>query len=194
MRLYYLLVFVLGGILGTAGDFSHVASQTDGYANPLYPLPTGQPFWVPLLFGSASLGICISHLLGDRFLKRPENLLAESWPSAVSGVLVFLGLYVTSGFLPLPTGGAKDLVLWIISLVFWLLADRTWQGALLAVGTAVVGTCVEIGLTQSGAFFYTQNESGFFGVPPWLPSLYIAASVAVGNLARTLERTFSVPK
>lgn len=178
-----LIIFVLGGIFGAAGDYSHVASQTDGYLNPLFPLPTGQPFWVPFLFGSASLSIALSHLSADQLLG-PKNRVRPSISFSILGVLIFLALYAASGFLPLTTGGLKDVLLWSCALLFWWAADRTWQGLFMSLGTAVVGTLVEIGLTQIGAFFYFPSVSNFFGVPSWLPALYITASVSVGNLAR----------
>ena len=180
-----LIIFVLGGILGTAGDYSHVASLTDGYANPWYPLPTGQPLWVPFLFATATLSITLSQLLSEPILGT-KNKKIPSLGSAFAGASVFLGLYVASGFLPLPTGGAKDLLLWTCCFLFWALADRTWQGVVFAVGTAIVGTLVEIGLTRSGAFYYTEGSNNFFGVPSWLPALYVAASVAIGNLTQVL--------
>lgn len=176
-----LMMVVLGGIFGTVGDYSHVASQTDGYLNPLYPLPTGQPFWVPFLFGSAALGIAVSHLTTRKLfgLKSPRHSLGF----LLAGVLFFLALYAASGFLPLATGGPKDAVLWVSCLIFWWIADRTWQGLAMGLGTAIVGTIVEISLTQIGAFYYFPEVNNFMGVPSWLPALYVTASVSVGNLA-----------
>jgi hypothetical protein len=179
------IIFVLGGILGAIGDYTHVASQTDGYLHPLLPLPTGQPFWVPFLFGSATLGIALSHVRMDQVLG-PKNRPVVSWTSASAGALAFLALYAASGFFSLKTGADKDVFLWTCCLLFWWLADRTWQGVLLGLGTAAVGTCIEIGLTRIGAFYYFPEVNNLWGVPSWLPALYVTASFAVGNLARTL--------
>ena len=66
----------------------------------------------------------------------------------------------------------------------WYVSDKTWQGFVLAILTAIVGTGFEMVLTTTGHFYYTQPH--ILGVPVWLPLLYICASIAVGNLGRKL--------
>jgi hypothetical protein len=100
----------------------------------------------------------------------------------MAGLLIFGILYFASGFLPVSLkfyfilGGA---------LLIWLLFDRSWQGALLGLGTGLAGSCVEITLTHFDYFHYTSPDR--WGIPYWLPFLYVGASVAVGNLGRKLS-------
>src|SRR5690349_13802789 len=102
------LLFLLGATLGTLGDYSHVASGTDGYPTPLLPLPfTQQPFWVPLLFGAACLGIVLTHLKMD-FVIGPKNRRLLGVKTSLLACFAFLGLYAASGFLTLQTGGTRD--------------------------------------------------------------------------------------
>ena len=180
-----LLSFPLGALLGTLGDFFHVLAGADGYANPLLPLPTGQPIWVPFLFGGATFSITLSHLLTHSLL--PRKIPQRHWSFYLAGIAFFLALYAASGFLPLETGGMKDVVLWASCLAFWFLADRSWQGLATGISIALVGTSVEIFLTQIGAFFYYPSFNNLRGVPSWLPSLYVTASIAVGNFAHFLR-------
>lgn len=181
------ILFASGAILGTLGDFVHVITQTDGYPPGGVFLPwLGQPFWVPLLFGSAGLSIGLSHLQADRWiLQRPVP--QKSLPAILSAGGVFLALYSASGVLPLPTGSGMDLVLALGCMTLWWVFDRTLWNLALGIATALIGVGVEIGLTQMGAFFYYPHAANFMGVPSWLPWLYISASLAVGHFARHMR-------
>lgn len=182
-----LVLFVIGAVLGTLGDFSHVDSLTLGYPPLGLLLPGGQPFWVPLLFGSATIAIGVSHPWVNGWLG-PKNFKKPSLIRSFAGCSFFLGLYCASSYLPFDTGGLKDLILMMGAWVTWVLFDRTWQGIFLGFCTAVLGCGVEIGLTHSGAFFYYPASSNFYQVPSWLPWLYFSASVGVGNLGRFLTK------
>jgi len=174
-----LVLFLLGAMGGTLGDFFHVVSQTDGYPSSTWVLPfTHQPFWVPLLFGSATVGIGLSHPWLNFKKKSPTQ-------SAI-GNLLFLLLYAASAFLPFKTGGWQDILMLAGTLILWLCLDPTWQGALLALATALIGTGVEIVLTHFQIFYYYPRVANFYGVPSWLPWLYTAASITLGNTGRML--------
>jgi hypothetical protein len=181
-----LALFLLGAVGGTLGDFFHVMTHTDGYPQFSWMLPgTGQPFWVPLLFGSATLAIGLSHPWINQWLG-PKKIKRRSFAQIILGNLLFLLLYAASGFLPFATGGLQDILLMTGAISIWLYFDPTWQGAFLCVGTAILGTLVEITLTHFQGFFYYPEVANFYGVPSWLPWLYVAASVTVGNSGRFL--------
>jgi len=182
------ILFLFGAILGTFGDWLHVASETLGYPNPLFPLPgTGQPIWVPFLFGGATLLIGLSHPWVDQWLG--YSRVKRGWISISTGIALFLALYGASGFLPMDTGGAKDLVLLSSALLIWFSLDRTWQGLVLGMATGLMGTFFEMSLTHTGLFYYYPTQSNFKGVPSWLPWLYLAASVTTGNFGRLLLKS-----
>jgi hypothetical protein len=188
-------LFLFGSVFGTLGDFFHVFTHTDGYLNPIFPLPwTEQPFWVPILFGSATISIGISHPFMDQWIG-PKRRRLKTWPKVIFANSCFLLLYAMSGFLTLPSGGSRDSVLALGAIAIWVSFDRTIQGIFLALNTALFGTLVELSLTQFGAFYYDPSVANFHGVPSWLPWLYVAASVSVGNLGRLLsQRNECVPR
>lgn len=79
---------------------------------------------------------------------------------------------------------AKAGLLILIYLNFWLLAGRSWQNLLLSLVTAITGTLIEMTLVAAGAFSYVHPD--ILGVPLWLPCIYACASLAVGDLGRSL--------
>src|SRR5262249_40238619 len=66
-------------------------------------------------------------------------------------------------------------------LVIWAL-DRTWQGLALAIGTSIGGAVVETTLVHLRLFHHARPD--VLGLPVWLPFLYFAGAVAIGNLSR----------
>jgi hypothetical protein len=59
-----------------------------------------------------------------------------------------------------------------------------WQNMLLSSVTAITGTRIEMILVAAGAFSYLHPDIP--GVPYWLPCIYACASLAVGDLGRSL--------
>lgn len=179
------LLFICGAILGTLGDLTHVISGTDRYPSPFYPLPTGQPIWVPFLFGGAALAIGLGRSWSDTWLRKtpPKNGSVLSLGAAVA---LFLFSYAISGFLPIDPPMIRIGVLSLIAGIVWLVFDRSWESILQGLIIAVGGVGVEILLTSQGAFEYDPRVGTFYGVPIWLVPLYFSASIAVGNATRAL--------
>lgn len=185
-----LILFLTGFVLGPIGDYTHVISETTAYPQDRfgYYLLT-VPFWVPFLFGTAALLIGMTHPFWDKILGvSRERIGVRNYSIAFLGLLAFLGLYALSGYLPFRTGGLNDMILAGMAILIWFTLDRTWQGIVLGIATAIAGTLTEIYLVRSGAFFYLPRAANFFGVPTWLPWLYFGASVAVGNWGRVLAK------
>ncbi|MDL1872308.1 hypothetical protein FBR05_08885 [Deltaproteobacteria bacterium PRO3] len=186
-----LLLFLVGAVFGPVGDSFHVVSGTTDYPPNLFQLYFWRlPWWVPLIFGAAGVAIGMSHPQMDRWLGAPPDRPGSRGIGAVIfGVAAFLGIYAMTAFVPLKSGGPLDALIAASALAVWLLLDRTWQGVLLGMMTAVVGTVTEILLVRAGAFWYLPPKDALFGVGSWLPWLYFSASVAVGNLGRFLQNT-----
>lgn len=172
-----LWLFAPGATIGSALDAFHVQSGVERYPGPEF---AGIAWWVPLLFGVAAATIGYSHALVDPLLgqvRRPRRLVVSvaelSW-------LVLAYLISASALLSVE----KAALLCLIYLNFWLLAGRSWQNLLLAFVTAITGTLIEMWLVAAGAFAYVHPD--FIGVPYWLPGLYACASLALGNLGRSL--------
>ncbi len=172
-----LWLFLLGAIFGTALDAFHVYSYVEQYTRPAF---LGVAWWVPLLFGIAAVAIGYSHPLTDPLihnLRRPRRLTMS-----IAELAWLLLAYVIAAS-PI-SSLAKTVLLTLIYFNFWLLTGRGWQNLLLSLVTAITGTLVEMTLVAAGAFSYLQL--GMLGVPYWLPFMYACASLAVGDLGRSL--------
>ena len=185
---FLLLSFVVGAIAGTTGDFVHVITRTDGYpANGPFPflpfLPVKMPVWVPFLFGSAVMLMGAGHKMVQTLYhpRLAKNFMVSAWAP-----VVFVLLYAMTGFLHTGTGSWEDVWLAIVTFIIWWLMDRTFIGAGFALVNAVYGTCFEIFLVHVGGFFYYPEHSNLFGVPSWLPWLYMAASVCISLFVRLI--------
>jgi hypothetical protein len=172
-----LLLFLIGAIVGSLLDAFHVYSSIEQYPMPAF---IGLAWWVPLLFGGAVVAIGYSHPLVDPLLhnRRPPKSIVSS--AAESGWIVLAYLISASTL----DSRVKTGFLCIIYLNFWLLAGTGWQNLLLSLVTAITGTLVEMVLVAGGAFSYLHPD--FIGVPYWLPCIYACASLAVGDLGRSL--------
>lgn len=186
---FILLSFIAGAIAGTTGDFVHVITHTDGYpANGRFPflpfLPVKMPVWVPFLFGTAVVLMAVSHkLMSGLFHPRLEkNAVISS-----SAPFIFVVVYAMTGFLHTGTGSWEDVWLATITILLWWFMDRTAIGAGMAVLNAISGTLFEIFLVSIGGFFYYPEHSNLYGVPSWLPWLYMAASVCISLFARLIN-------
>lgn len=170
-------LFFAGAILGTGLDALLVFGQVEQYPVPVL---FGVSWWVPLLFGTATVCIAYAHLLllpllGDLHrLGTVLNAIVEQGWILLAYLLIFIHMDMPS----------KTLLLGIICFQFWLLSKKSWQNLLLSIVIAITGTLVEMILVAAGAFKYTQPD--LFGVPYWLPLLYICASFAIGELGRAL--------
>lgn len=178
-----LILFLFGAILGPWADSFHTHVGVLSYYRVVF---FQMAWWVPLLFGIAAVVIGFTHIsLDDRFAMQPKP---RNWVEIIWGLGLFLMIYKLSALLP--NSGIKLFLLGFLSVTTWYLLDRRVLGLVQALLTAVFGTVVEMTLIKFKFFFY--QEPDLFGVPLWLPFIYIAASVAVGNLARKL--TFNSPR
>lgn len=174
------LLFLFGAVVLSTMDGFHTHSGATMYPHPVL---LKAAWWVPLLFGcTAGFGGLAFTLLFIRLGGRAR----EHSPLEVTGAVIGFGaLYFASGFLPLGNGW-MTLVLLAGAGVLWAWMDRTWQSVVLALGTALCGCATEITLTRIGAFSHLRAD--FWGIPMWLPALYIASVPAIGHVARLALR------
>lgn len=183
-----LILFFLGALVTPFGDYAHLRSQTTQYpAGAYYEIFGMIPWWVPFMFGTAALLIGLIIPASDRFLgtaKRPVDT-RPLW--AWAGVFNFMFFYGASGYLPGQEGMGAFALLAFAGLALWWALDRTWQSLLTGLMTAFAGTFTEIVLVKCQVFSYLPPKDRLFGVALWLPCLYFAAGVTVGNLGRLLR-------
>jgi hypothetical protein len=170
-------LFLLGATLGTVLDALHVHSGIERYPMPVL---FGLAWWVPLLFGAAAVAIGYSHPMVDPLLhhQRPAHRLSSSFGELAWLLLAYL---ITASTLE---SIVKAGLLFLIYFNFWLLVGGGWQSLVLSLVTAITGTLIEMILVASGAFSYLHPD--ILGVPYWLPFIYASASLAVGDLGRSL--------
>lgn len=175
-----LILFVVGGLGGALCDAFHSHSGILAYPDPWI---FNMAWWVPLLFGSATLTVAFGHLWYDRLLRLPYRYLSDG--DVVSGMVAFVVLYAASAYMPL-SDDTKTVVFGIAVVLMAGRWNRNWHAIPQMAATALIGCSVEIALSHSGYFHYLHPD--FWGIPMWLPFLYAAASVAVGNWARWLQK------
>jgi hypothetical protein len=167
---------LLGATLGAALDGLHTHFGKTAYTHPVVWL---MAWWVPLLFASAfTLG-----------LARPllERLLGAAGPmptarGTVAAFAAFVLAYVVS-VAPLPWPAVAAL-LFVLFGVSWWLFDRSPAGLAVALAASLGGPAVESLLVARGCFVHYQVLA--FGIPGWLPFLYLVAAVALTTLAKRL--------
>ena len=174
---FVLTLFLMGITLGPLFDGFHTYSGTTAYPNPLF---LKMAWWVPLLFGIAYVVIGVTHFDFYKFFKAKKQFLG--WSQVIIGFLSFALIYFASGFLI--EGPLKTVLLFSSAILIWVLFSGTWQGLTLAIFTGLSGTLIEILFIHYKTFFYLQPD--LWGIPYWLPALYLAGSVAGGNLVRKL--------
>jgi hypothetical protein len=181
------ILFIAGAIGGTLGDLCHVLSGIESYP-ALWPYVPGTPlpYWVPIEFGFAAAWLGFTHEVFPVQLPTPRG--ARFRIDVLGSVVLFQLAWALSGFLPLTTGGSKDIALALMALGGWYFFDRrpfVWVMALL---TAIGGVIVEALLINRGFFNYRSGDSNLFGVPSWLPWIYMLACFAIGNLSAWMRR------
>ena len=167
---------LLGATLGAALDGLHTHFGKTAYAHPVVWL---MAWWVPLLFaGAFTLGL--ARPLLERVLGAAGPMPSRAGVAAAFGAFV-LAYVVTVLPLSWPVVAAIVLVLFAVS---WWLFDRSPAGLAVALVASVGGPAVESFLVGRGLFVHFQGLA--FGVPGWLPCLYLVAGVALTTLAERL--------
>ena len=160
----YALAAVSGAILGTGWDRFHVLGHTLRYTHARY----GQPFWVPLLFAAVFVvganGVC---RLGAPAPQRdsPRRALLE--------LIWFTGVYALSALLWRSEAVTTVVLLGTLLVRVPALQRVGPMNALPALGLVVLGPTVEAILVASG--FFSYGNAQLFGIPVWLPVLYMNA-------------------
>ena len=94
------MLFVLGAVVGSAGDLGHVLTGTTIYPPEVYGWYwLGQPWWAPLLFGFTAVASGLAQVWLDRHLGRRRRIGTRHPLFATLGVVAFFALYLASGLL-----------------------------------------------------------------------------------------------
>lgn len=177
--------------MGTLLDTLHVWNGAASYPpEKVWTFPgLGVAWYVPLEFMVAGAVVVTVRPELDEGLDRAQTDIALNtvvWGLAGLTLAWWGSGYLTSHGVP---SSAASSVLTLFALGMWAIFDSTRQGAIAAGITAVIGVAVESAIARTGTYRYTNPDLGL--VPQWLPSLYITACVAVGNLGRYMKYSWS---
>ncbi|KAM8857045.1 insulin-induced gene 2 protein isoform 1-T1 [Synchiropus picturatus] len=171
-------------------------------------------WWLPPCCGSASsrylvrcLGclVCLmapvsSAVIGllyptmDRRLGQPHRFKRE-WSSVMRCVAVFVGINHASAKVDFVNNVQLSLTLAALSVGLWWTFDRSRCGFTLGVTIALLATLTTQLLVHHQLFRYTSPD--FLYVRSWLPCIFFAGVITVGNIGRQLalyEHKFSQDK
>ena len=173
-------LFTIGALGGLVGDAGHVQAGTTTYLDDSLPFIWESALWFPILVGlaTASLGELRLHLGPPR--------AGFDLRAGAGGIAAVLAIYaVTALVYEGPEGPATTLVLMLAILVVAWLTDG-WAAIVCGVGAAVIGPLAEIVIVELELAEYAPSADSLFGVPLWLPALYLAFGVVVARLAELL--------
>lgn len=160
------LVALAGAVVGTAWDRLHVAAGTLFYPAARF----GQPWWVPVEFGLAFVGIVAGVVrLGD-----PAP--TKGTPArAVRELAWFTAMYALSALLWTSPAACALVLALLLALRVDALQAAGERNALPAFALVVAGPVVEGALVAAGLFAYDDRGLLIMGIPVWLPVLYMHA-------------------
>ena len=175
-----LLLLLIGATVGPVLDGLHTFSGATWYPDPQW---LRSVWWCPPLFAGAAVAIGIGRVASERLFRRPGPSLSWSQVLAVMGL--FIACYAASGFLPV-SETVRAVLLTVCFAGGWYVWDRTLLGIGSALTCGLGGWLVEHTLVHRGLFFH--RDTMLDGIALWIPPLYFLAALAVGALARRLQR------
>jgi hypothetical protein len=171
----WLAIALAGAVVCTVCDHLHVINDVLSYPNIAF---WGEAWWVPLLFATASLVIVanagvIRRALGGAPLDPPS--LAQ----VMADGIVFVTAYAFTAY-----GHTLPNVVLGVLLGFWLARALTAPIWLIvySVLVAIGGTAFEGTWSKLGFFQYLHPD--FYGVPRWLPGIYLHVAFLTAGLER----------
>ncbi|XP_049745145.1 insulin-induced gene 2 protein isoform X2 [Elephas maximus indicus] len=157
-------------------DFLPVKRRPPGYLLPFLGAQEGQ-----LVENAAVIGLLYPCI--DRHLGEPHKFKRE-WSSVMRCVAVFVGINHASAKVDFDNNIQLSLTLAALSIGLWWTFDRSRSGFGLGVGIAFLATVVTQLLVYNGVYQYTSPD--FLYVRSWLPCIFFAGGITMGNIGRQL--------
>ncbi|XP_073663883.1 insulin-induced gene 2 protein isoform X1 [Tursiops truncatus] len=140
-------------------------------------------WWVPPCCGTASAVIGLLYPCIDRHLGEPHKFKRE-WSSVMRCVAVFVGINHASAKVDFDNNIQLSLTLAALSIGLWWTFDRSRSGFGLGIGIAFLATLITQLLVYNGVYQYTSPD--FLYVRSWLPCIFFAGGITMGNIGRQL--------
>lgn len=179
-----LLLFLIGVFLALVLNLLQVQRNVTLFPPDVLSSLFSSTWWVPLCCGTAAAAIgllypCIDHQLGE-----PHKFKRE-WSSVMRCVAVFVGINHASAKVDFANNMQLSLTLAALSIGLWWTFDRSRSGLGLGIGIAFFATLVSQLLVYNGVYQYTSPD--FLYVRSWLPCIFFAGGITMGNIGRQLE-------
>ena len=171
----WLILAAVGALLCTVGDHLHAVSGILDYA---HVFAWDQAWWVPLLFACATLS-CVSG--AAPFLTRGAPMRTPDIRQISADGIGFLAAYAYTSFAPAERPNVTLLVLATAFLVRVMAERRAPMLVVYCLFLSAAGAVFEGTLSLTGAFAYRHPD--FYGVPRWLPGIYLHAGLIAGELS-----------
>ena len=139
--------------------------------------------WFPFVVAGAVL---LAAWSGERAGLPATNRRGRT--DVLTGAGLVLALYALTSALrgePMTVSVVFTAALAIAVFSWW---DPSPGTLLVAIGAAIAGPLVEIGLVEIDAAHYAPDADDLGGVAPWLPSLYFAAGAVAARLWSAVAR------
>uniref|UniRef100_A0A8C6UWB5 Insulin-induced gene protein n=1 Tax=Neogobius melanostomus TaxID=47308 RepID=A0A8C6UWB5_9GOBI len=140
-------------------------------------------WWVPPCCGTAAAAIGLLYPCIDTRLGEPHKFKRE-WSSVMRCVAVFVGINHASAKVDFANNVQLSLTLAALSIGLWWTFDRSRCGFGLGVTIALLATLATQLLVYHGLFQYTSPD--FLYIRSWLPCIFFAGVITMGNIGRQL--------
>ncbi|KAG8432177.1 hypothetical protein GDO86_016716 [Hymenochirus boettgeri] len=179
-----LLLFLIGVFLALVLNLLQVQRNVTLFPPDVLSSLFSSAWWVPLCCGTAAAAIGLLYPCIDRQLGEPHRFKRE-WSSVMRCVAVFVGINHASAKVDFANNIQLSLTLAALSIGLWWTFDRSRSGLGLGIGISFFATLVSQLLVYNGVYEYTAPD--FLYVRSWLPSIFFAGGITMGNIGRQLE-------
>ncbi|OCT60875.1 hypothetical protein XELAEV_18046898mg [Xenopus laevis] len=178
-----LLLFLIGVFLALVLNLLQVQRNVTLFPPDVLSSLFSSAWWVPLCCGTAAGAIGLFYPCIDRHLCEPHKFKRE-WSSVVRCVAVFVGInHASATESGLCQQHAALSYPGTLSVGLWWTFDRSRSG--LGLGISFFATLVSQLLVYNGVYEYTAPD--FLYVRSWLPCIFFAGGITMGNIGRQLE-------
>ncbi|XP_073413198.1 insulin-induced gene 2 protein [Dendrobates tinctorius] len=179
-----LLLFLIGVFLALVLNLLQVQRNVTLFPPDMLSSLLSSAWWVPLCCGTAAAAIGLLYPCIDRQLGKPHRFKRE-WSSVMRCVAVFVGINHASAKVDFANNLQLSLTLAALSIGLWWTFDRSRSGLGLGLCIAFFATLVSQLLVYNGVYQYTSPD--FLYVRSWLPCIFFAGGITMGNIGRQLE-------
>ncbi|XP_075441160.1 insulin-induced gene 2 protein [Ascaphus truei] len=179
-----LLLFLIGVFLALVLNLLQVQRNVTLFPPDVISSLFSSAWWVPVCCGSAAAVIGLLYPCIDRHLGEPHKFKRE-WSSVMRCVAVFVGINHASAKVDFANNMQLSLTLAALSIGLWWTFDRSRSGLGLGIVIAFIATLVSQLLVYNGVYQYTSPD--FLYVRSWLPCIFFAGGITMGNIGRQLE-------